>query len=323
MKTNDKQPLVSIVIPVYNGGEYFETCLQSVLDQTYDNWECIVNNNQSTDGSLEIADRFASGDSRFKVFTTDSFLKMVDNWNDGCKRISPESEYLKVVGADDWLFPESIEKMVEVMHPHPEVGLCSSYRLENLKVDMDGLNIWDGNVYPGKEILEKQIRRELDISGSNTTILFSVAHLRKLPRFPLVFDDTAYHQDTELVYEMMEISDVGFVFQVLTFTRRHEDSHTTKEGLRFRTLLQLNEKVLWKYKGDDRDLNRKYRSIRREYAAFMLKRRITMDRKAVNWHKAYIVRPFKFHEYFLGILIYNRISGIIVRILNKFVSLIR
>ena len=45
------QPLVSVAIPVYNGGEYFEKCLESVLNQTYQNWECVINNNQSKDNT--------------------------------------------------------------------------------------------------------------------------------------------------------------------------------------------------------------------------------------------------------------------------------
>jgi len=318
MTAKKNPPLVSVAIPVYNGGEYFEKCLESVHNQTYQNWECLINNNHSTDDTLEIANRYSSADKRFKVFDNEEFLKMVDNWNMACSRISSEAVYLKVLGADDWLFPESLEKMVEVMEANPNVGLCSSYRLNDLHVDMDGLNLWEGNVYDGKEMLYKQLTRRMDISGSNTTILFSLDYLKQIPRFPMVFDNTAYHQDTELVYEIMNIADVGFVFQVLTYTRRHEMAHTNTEGIRYRTLLQLNEKVLWQYKGHDRELNKRYRVCRLEYASFLFFRRLKFDQAAIRWHKNYIIRKFKFHEYLFGAFTCNRIAKLIIRILRKF-----
>lgn len=317
MATIKNQPLVSVVIPVYNGGEYFKKCLEGVQNQTYQNWECVVNNNHSTDGTLEVANGFAARDTRFKVFDNEDFLKMVDNWNMACSRINPDTAYLKVVGADDWLFPESLEKMVEVMEDNPSVGLCSSYRLIDLRVGIQGLNIWDGNVYDGKEMLHKQLTGRIDVSGSNTTLLFSIEHMRKIPRFPVVFDQEAYHEDTELAYEMMNISDVGFVFQVLSYTRRHDQAATTTEVYRFNTVLQLQEKVLWQYKKDDKELNKRYREIRLKYASFLFFRRLKLDRDTIRWHKKYIVRKFSLGEYLLGIVIYNKISQLFSRMMGK------
>jgi hypothetical protein len=242
---------------------------------------------------------------------------MVDNWNMACSRISPDSKYIKILGADDWLFPESLEKMVDVMVQNPSVGLCSSYRLNDRVVDMDGLNIWDGHVYNGKEMLHKQLTHTMDVSGSNTTILFSIDHMKKIPRFPVVFDKEAYHEDTELVYEMMNISDVGFVFQVLSYTRRHEKAATTTEVFRFNTLLQLDEKVLWQYKGDDKALNKHYRALRLKYASFLFFSRLKMDRDTIRWHKKYIVRKFKLGEYLLGVITYNKVVQLGIRVLRK------
>jgi glycosyltransferase involved in cell wall biosynthesis len=316
-RTLEIAPLVSVVVPVFNGDKYFDKCLESILDQTYQNWECIINNNCSKDNTLEVANSYASRDHRFKVFTNDQFVKMVDNWNLGCSRISFNTKYLKVVGADDWLFPESLQKMVELMEQYPNIGVCSSYRLNDRMVDMDGLDIWNGNVYDGKMMLQKQLTRQIDISGSNTTVMYAVDHLKKLPKFPLIYDDKAYHQDTELVYELMNISDVGFVFQVLTYTRRHEKAHTTTEGTRFKTLFQLKEKILWEYKEDNKVLNEMYKETRLKYAYFILGRKLAGDKKAVTWHKNYIVRKFKIQEYILGFLFYNKLSQLFHRIFLK------
>jgi len=210
--------------------------------------------------------------------------------------------------------------MVEVMEKNPSVGICSSYRLNDLTVDMDGLNIWDGNVYNGKEILYRQLTRTLDISGSNTTVMFSIEHLKKIPRFPVVFDETTYHEDTELEYEMMDVSDVGFVFQVLTYTRRHAKAHTTTEVYRYNTLLQFNEKVLHRYKGNDRKLAKLYRASRLDYTYYLFYKTITFDRAAVEWHKKYIVRKFSAIEYVAGIITRNKISKLMGRIIRKVIN---
>lgn len=312
------EPLVSVIVPVYNGETYLDICLGSILNQTYQNWECIINNNCSTDRTLEIANKFAQKDPRFRVYSNDVFLKMVSNWNLACTKRSKDTKYLRVVGADDWLFPESIEKMVDVMEKNPSVGVCSSYRLNDRRVDMDGLNIWDGNVYDGKTILYRQLTRTLDISGSNSTVMYAIEHMKKIPRYPVVYDETTYHEDTELVYELMNVSDVGFVFQVLSYTRRHEKAYTTLEANPFNTFLQLNEKVLWIYKGNDKLLNKLYRRERLKYAHFLLSRKLKGDKEAVNWHKKYITRDFTPNEYMMGALTQNKFSKFAGRIIGKF-----
>ncbi|HEX3009813.1 MAG TPA: glycosyltransferase family 2 protein [Bacteroidales bacterium] len=314
---SENKPLVSVVVPVYNGDKYFEKCLESIKNQTYTHWECIINNNCSTDQTLEVASRYANIDKRFKVYSNDSFVKMVTNWNIACSRVSNEAKYLKVLGADDWLFPESLEKMIEIMEKNPGVGLCSSYRLNDKRVDMDGLNLWDGNVHNGKHMLYDQLTKKIDISGSNSTVLFATAYIKKLPRYPKVFDDATYHQDTELVYDMMKISDVGFVFQVLSYTRRHEKAHTSTEGTRHKTLYQLKEKVLWLYKGNDPLLNKMYQSVRREYAYFLLTKTVAGNSKTVEWHRNYIVRKFRFEEYLYGVLFYNTLSRLLQKVYKR------
>jgi len=66
------------------------------------------------------------------------------------------------------------------------------------------------HVYNGKDILYRQLTWTLEYFSSNTTVMFSVEHSQKIPRFPVVFDETTYHEDTELEYEMMKYSDARF-----------------------------------------------------------------------------------------------------------------
>ncbi len=68
MKTIDNFPLVSVIIPVYNAQEFIVQTLNSVLNQTYKNWEAIIVDDQSTDNTLGICKNFAEKDSRFTVY---------------------------------------------------------------------------------------------------------------------------------------------------------------------------------------------------------------------------------------------------------------
>jgi glycosyltransferase involved in cell wall biosynthesis len=64
-----KTPLISIVIPAYNAGKYIEECLNSVLSQTFEDWECIIVNDGSTDNTLAIVQNFTARDKRFSSYT--------------------------------------------------------------------------------------------------------------------------------------------------------------------------------------------------------------------------------------------------------------
>ena len=102
------QPLVSVVTPVYNGEKYLAECVESILSQTYGNWEYIIIDNCSDDQTGAIAQHYAERDGRIRVRRNDEVLLVIPNFNHAMRQISPMSVYCKVVCADDWLFPECL-----------------------------------------------------------------------------------------------------------------------------------------------------------------------------------------------------------------------
>src|SRR5712664_3992737 len=103
-------PRVSVLTPVYNGARYLSQCIDSVRNQRYSNWEYIIVNNCSTDATLDIVARYAAIDSRIKVINNPTFVGVIENHNIAFKLISPDSQYCKVVSADDWIAPDCIER---------------------------------------------------------------------------------------------------------------------------------------------------------------------------------------------------------------------
>ncbi len=94
---SDTKPLVAIGIPVYNGEKYIAEVLESISNQTYDNFECHIINNASTDKTGELAEKFIRNDKRFKLHTHTDFVDLVANWNRTVDYIPEGAKYFKVV----------------------------------------------------------------------------------------------------------------------------------------------------------------------------------------------------------------------------------
>ena len=105
------QPIVSIIVPVYNPGRYFSRCLSSVAAQTFRDWECILVDDGSPDGSGAICDVCAEEDSRFRVIhQKNAGASAARNAGIAAAR----GEYLLMLDADDALSPIALETLLEV-----------------------------------------------------------------------------------------------------------------------------------------------------------------------------------------------------------------
>src|SRR5450432_1444038 len=116
------QPLVSVVTPFHNTAAYLAECIESVLAQTYENFEYILVDNCSTDGSTEIAERYARRDPRIRFIQRSTLLTQVQNYNRALEEIADASRYCKMVQADDFIFPECLRLMVEAFEQSQTIG---------------------------------------------------------------------------------------------------------------------------------------------------------------------------------------------------------
>ena len=113
---------ISVCIPTYNGARYIEACLNSVLNQTYENIEILVVDDGSTDNTLEILSRYASRDQRVRLVTNERNLGLVGNWN-RCVELAC-GEWIKFVFQDDWIEPACLEIMLDAGTPHGSIVAC-------------------------------------------------------------------------------------------------------------------------------------------------------------------------------------------------------
>ncbi len=236
-------PLVSVVTPTYNGEKYLRECIESVLSQTYSNWEYIIVNNCSKDRTLEIVQAYAARDPRIRVYDNEQFLSALQNHNHALGLIADHSRYCKILQADDWLYPECIERMVALAEAHPSVGVVGSYRLMGDRVDCDGLAVSD-TVFPGHEICRMTLMKRIYVFGSPSTTLIRSDVVRARERF---YSERSLHADVEVCYEILKDHDFGFVHQVLSFTRLHEESRSARIAQRYRTNIIENLGMLMHY----------------------------------------------------------------------------
>ena len=114
-----KNPLVSVIVPVFNGGNYLVEALESVFAQSYSNIEVIVVDDGSTDNSVDIISRYKSS------------LRFIRQGNGGSAKarntgiLSSSGDYISFLDQDDLLFPKKIEIQLEIAARHPESGMVA------------------------------------------------------------------------------------------------------------------------------------------------------------------------------------------------------
>jgi len=278
-------PPLSILTPVYNGAGHLAECVDSVLAQTRGDWEYIIVDNCSTDGTSEIAREFAAKDDRIRYERYDEFVDQIESHNRAFRAMSPESTYCKVVQADDWLYPECLDCMMALAESSPNVGIVSAYRLAGDTVDLVGLPYWK-SVAPGREILRQSLLGGPYLTGTPTSLLLRSDLVRERQPF---YDPTFRHADTEAAYWALTRSDFGVVHQVLTYSRPRSTGETPV-SLRVNSYSPENLRMLLRY-GQDTLSRIEYRRRLREEL-----------RKYVWWHVKQSLKPSRrrdsaFHAY--------------------------
>jgi len=221
------RPLVSVVTPVYNGEPYLVECIESVLAQTYSNWEYIIVNNCSTDRTLEIAQEYAKKDNRVRVHNNNEFVGVIANHNIAFRLIAPRGKYCKVVSADDWILPECLAEMVSLAEANPTVGIVGSYQLSgggsnwrNWRVRWAELP-YPNSVIPGRELSRLQMMGGPYVFGTPTSTLYRSDLVRRGNAF---YPNATPEADTSACYKCLQETDFGFVHQVLSYERVHENT---------------------------------------------------------------------------------------------------
>jgi glycosyltransferase involved in cell wall biosynthesis len=148
-----KTPKISIGIPVYNGDNYLEEAIQSLLAQTYRDFEVIITDNASTDRTQEICRKYEKTDQRIRYYRSETNVGCTANFNLVFKYA--QGKYFKWAPHDDLYAPTFLEKLVEVLEQNPDVVL--SYSRTSI-IDAEGKIVKNYDVKLRSDAPEPHIR---------------------------------------------------------------------------------------------------------------------------------------------------------------------
>ncbi len=216
-------PLVSVVIPVYNGQDVIADAIRSVLAQTYEDFDLTIANNCSTDGTAAVVEEFARTDSRVRLYNATEFIPVVASHNRAFTLISDDAAYCKILGADDLLFPNCLAELVGLAEQHPSIGMVCSHFVFGDRVNPGAP--FPRTFFTGREICRLQLLGALRVFGAPSTSLLRASVLREKRPF---YHPLRFHADTDAYLDLLQDHDFGFVHQILSYNCQGEKSPTSR-----------------------------------------------------------------------------------------------
>lgn len=119
----DYLPSITVLMPVYNGEEYLPEAIESVLGQTWTDFEFLILNDGSTDKSFEIIKSYS--DSRIRFVENEKNVGLISTLNKGINL--SRGKYIARMDCDDISLPQRLEKQASFLDTHPEIGVCGSW----------------------------------------------------------------------------------------------------------------------------------------------------------------------------------------------------
>jgi len=227
----ESAPRLTIGIPVYNGAQFIDSAIDSILDQTYENFRLLISDNASTDGTEAICRAYVEKDERVRYFRNDTNIGAVRNYN-RLFEIS-QTEYFKWAAHDDVLAPTYLERCIEVLDGRPSVVVCHT---ETVGIDETGARseMHDDRLHLCSVKPHTRYREYMFRPYHRCNAIFGVMRASELCRTPL-FGCYAFC-DRVLLGELALRGEIHRVCEPLFFRRDHPN-----QGWRLSTTRSLRE----------------------------------------------------------------------------------
>ena len=236
-------PKISVLIPTRNYARYLPEALDSVLIQDYSDFEVLISDNASTDGTPEVTARYAARDRRIRVHRHEEDLGMVQNFN-WCLH-QARGEYIKYLFGDDLLAdPGALRQLADFLDKNPSAVLAGSAR----KVVDDAslqLTVWNDfcteGLHKGTRVIARCLQANANLVGEPSAVMFRRIQAR-------AGFDPEYRQlvDLELWLRLLEKGDFVYCPAVLSCFRRH-GSQQSEANRADKIALVEAARLAWKY----------------------------------------------------------------------------
>ena len=182
-----KNPLISVIVPIYNVEKYIRQCIESIICQTYSNLEIILVDDGSPDKCGDICDEYAKLDNRIKVIHQEN-KGLSAARNAGIK--ASTGEYIGFIDSDDFIMPNMYEVLLNICIDNEcNIAKCSTIDVKNRKYPIVKSKS-DVNVYSSKEILDKIYSKENIFNPAPCNKLYSKRIFKKI-----LFEEGIIHED--------------------------------------------------------------------------------------------------------------------------------
>ncbi len=229
-------PSVSIITPTYNRAQYIKEAIESVISQTYSDWELIVVDDGSTDQTFEILDKYAKQDKRIRYIRQSNAGPSTAR-NTALAQVS--GKYIAFIDDDDRWLPEKLKLQVELMESDPETGFCY-VRFQIYK--KAGNNLEKGMLFP--QFLATKFEDLFDVFIAPSSSLFRKTCLDQAGRFNPLYERC---EDFDLWLRIGQICKITPIDQIGVFSVMDDRHHgmdseikTWKIGIELIRKLQLN-----------------------------------------------------------------------------------
>ena len=232
-------PKISIGLPVYNGENYLEAALKSILNQTWKDYELIISDNASDDRTEEICRDYASSDNRIRYHRNEQNFGAAQNFNQVFEMAT--APYFQWAAHDDEYHPEFLEKSVPILDKDPAVVLVFS----KVKfIDQNG-NLIKEREYPFRVNSEKPMIRFFDLITPSTIVteVFGLIRRDVLAQTPLI---AGYAGSDRALLGRLALH--GKFYQIPEFLFYHRE-HEERSAIKYRQLQTYTEWFVTKKAG--------------------------------------------------------------------------
>ncbi len=211
---NMENPLVTVLMPVYNGEKYLREAIESILNQTFTDFEFLIINDGSTDNTKEII--LSYNDKRIRYIENETNIKLIDTLNKGIKLA--KGKYIARMDCDDISLPKRLEKQVDFMERNPDITVCGTH----LKTIGSGI----ASVWKTAETQEEIICNMLFNSPMNhPTVVF---RKEELGDYLYYSKDYPHAEDYELWFRLSERFKLANLDSAQYLYRIHSEQVTSK-----------------------------------------------------------------------------------------------
>ncbi len=226
-------PLVSVMTPCYNSADLLPVALSSLLAQTYENWECLLVDDGSTDDPESVASHIS--DPRIH------YIKLKKNMGRAFARQKAlneaNGEYLTMLDADDWIYPDKLQRQVELIQQRPTVALISA-----------GMAIVDsGNQIVGAS-KGTAVKAQSSIKGPLTNLILPpIAHAPSMIRMEVAkrttYDRSLFHtEDIDFLINIL-LDRRYYEWPIISYAYRlNSQANQSKSHIAYRELISIFQK---------------------------------------------------------------------------------